>query len=376
MEFGRQMFCSEEMGESFIDCIPLISKEGDVSGVAYIVPYRVQPSVKSTHRVFLKNMLLTENAENLLPDWAVFVKCIINAQSLRPTASREGFYEDDALEAARENLSGCIAEYLTYISKHQPELFKKILGIHELCIKSIAIDNDELYRLFFDHFTFETTQGTMTGQQLRLCNSVITYTPIVDRFKNYAQIYFARDRLLINAGYVYDRELIERMGKFFGIHALPLREEDATQVMTPLDAAEAGRCTLLKEAASEALRPYRCAVEVTRFTPSELPAFYSIGNDAQLMREIVHSKEHSDEMFGEMLDAFSEHFNINTDAHLYLNLNNSIITKLALSKNSETVKSVIEIIYVQTLLIGRHPLQNNELSLMNNRIMELIDDIL
>lgn len=77
------------------------SEEGNVSGVAYILNYTVLPSAKSSHRIYLKHMMLTEKGDNLIPDWAVFTKCIINATDLRPTASREGFYVDETLEAAK-----------------------------------------------------------------------------------------------------------------------------------------------------------------------------------------------------------------------------------------------------------------------------------
>lgn len=60
------------------------------------------PSAKGRHRIYLKNMLLTERGEDLLPDWAVFTRCIVNAVSLQPTASREGFYVDEELNGARD----------------------------------------------------------------------------------------------------------------------------------------------------------------------------------------------------------------------------------------------------------------------------------
>ena len=34
-------------------------------------------------------MLLAENVEGLLPDWAFFVRAVIDTSELRPTASRE-----------------------------------------------------------------------------------------------------------------------------------------------------------------------------------------------------------------------------------------------------------------------------------------------
>ena len=57
-------------------------------------------------------MLLSEEPDNLLPDWAFFVKAVVNVNDLRPTASRESFYEDDKLDEARTALGGCLRDYL------------------------------------------------------------------------------------------------------------------------------------------------------------------------------------------------------------------------------------------------------------------------
>src|SRR5262249_7257761 len=103
LRFGKQSF-----GEAFLDAIPLRSRAAGVDGVALAVPHRVTLSARRTHRVYLRNMLLSEEADNLLPDWAFFVKAIVNSDRLRPTASRESFYEDDRLDTTRAELGTCL----------------------------------------------------------------------------------------------------------------------------------------------------------------------------------------------------------------------------------------------------------------------------
>ena len=88
IHYGRRTF---EIG--FVDCIPLRSPVGAVDGVAFVLPFSPSLASKRTHRVYLKNMLLSEEAEGLVPEWAFFVKCAVNADDLRPTAaqrSRDG----------------------------------------------------------------------------------------------------------------------------------------------------------------------------------------------------------------------------------------------------------------------------------------------
>ena len=76
-------------------------------------------------------------------------------------------------------------------------MMERFLGIHQRVLKSMAIENDELYRLFFKYFDFVTTRGRMTGQELLLQREPLVYTGQVDEFKQMSQIFFAQGRLLV-----------------------------------------------------------------------------------------------------------------------------------------------------------------------------------
>ncbi|MDE6568930.1 MAG: ATP-binding protein, partial [Lachnospiraceae bacterium] len=104
LSFGNWLF-----DDAFLDGIPI--QTSHLSGVAYILPYRTDPSVKSGHRIYLKHMLLTEEGNTLLPSWAFFMRCFLNTRNLRPTASREDFYEDQALTEAREEFEEAVRYY-------------------------------------------------------------------------------------------------------------------------------------------------------------------------------------------------------------------------------------------------------------------------
>ena len=99
LDYGREAF-----GVNFIDAVPLHSAAGGVEGVAYVLPKAVSASSRQQHRIYLKGMLLSEQGEKLLPDWAFFVRCIVSVTGLRPTASRSHPNEDEALEQARTTL--------------------------------------------------------------------------------------------------------------------------------------------------------------------------------------------------------------------------------------------------------------------------------
>lgn len=366
--FGRQMF-----REEFLDCIILKSESGNVSGAAYILPYRVSATAKQKHRIYLKNMLLTENGEHLLPDWAIFVKCIINTTTLSPTASREDFYENEDLDQAREELGLCITGYLRSMAKNRDQLFRKFLQIHDLSIKALALEQDDLYELFIDYLEFSTTRGMMTGYELRMCGEPLIYVTSVEKFKQLSQIFFARGRLLINAGYVYDQELLLRLPEFYETEAIPADESEVETLLNDLSIEEEKASLYFLKKAEEIMKPYHCDVELKNFQPANLPDFYFVNDQAKLYRDIMEAKENSSALFQNMLSSFAGEIRESSYATLYFNHKNPIVRRMLSMEDEEMLGSFVEILYVQALLIGGFPLHNDEMALMNSRLLTLME---
>lgn len=368
MAFGRMMF-----REDFLDCVVLHSQDGQVDGVAYILPYTVQPSSRQRHRIYLKHMLLTEEGENILPDWAVFTKCIINTMDLRPTASREGFYEDRILANARENLGKCISEYLTGLAKSNKEGFSRFLRIHSLAVKSLAIENDDLYRLFIDYLEFQTTRGAMTGQELVMSREPLVYAHSVDKYKQLAQLFFAQGKLLINTGYVYDMDLLSRMPEFFPVEVVPVNESEVDDVLKELSVEDSELAIDFERRANRILKAFGCVAEGKRFLPSNQPTFYFVNESAVLYHELLRAKEKADIMFHDMFQAFSSELQEKKEAILYFNFSNPIVRKLMATEEQNIFEDFVTVLYVQALLVGGFALKNNELGVMNDKILSIME---
>lgn len=365
--FGRLMFQIP-----FMDCVPLYSEEGGVEGVAYFLPYTVQPSAKQKHLIYLKNMLLTEKGENILPDWAVFTKCIINAKRLRPTASREGFYEDETLEAARQAIGNCIAEYLKHMAKADKRAFHQFLEIHDLVVRSIAIEDDELFELFMDELDFETTKGKLTGLDLRMLKEPLLYCGL-NEYRQLSQIFVAQGRLLINAGYVYTLELLRKMETFCDVTVTPVNIEEVDDLLKDVSIKEAEDSVDFLKIAERVLAPYQCEVEMKQFIPANLPAFYYLDKEAQLYQELRKVQEEADDLFGDMLGSFASELEDKKHSILYFNMRNPIVKKMIVSKDNDFLEEIILILYVQTLLIGGFTLRNNELGIMNDKLLTILE---
>lgn len=368
LEAGRAVFGADS---DFIDYIPLESPTGLFSGAAYILPYTVSAAGgDKRHRIYLKNLLLTENGSALLPEWAFFVRCIINTNKLHPTASREDFYKDKLLEDAKEEISDCIAEYLEKLSFSDRELLTKIGELHGTALKSIACENERIFDIFMPYFQFETSLGTYTGEDITEYRRTMFYTTDIDIFRQIRPVFAEQDILLINAGYVHIKNLLLFAAKRGIIDTQPLREnviEDSLgECVNEDDYSE------LLEVFEEALAKYECRPVMKHFT-EQLACLYSPNADVQLKRDIERSKEHGDEMFADMLDAFGEEIDEDAEAVLYLNCSNDLINRLSEVDDREKLSTFAQILYVQSLIAGGYPVYGKEMNIMNDNLIKLIE---
>jgi molecular chaperone HtpG len=161
------------------------------------------------------------------------VKAILNVNDLRPTASRESFYEDATLLATRSVIGECIRNYLLNLAQTDPPRLEKLINLHFLAIKSLAVHDDEFYRIFIDLLPFETSLGRMTLGEYKQENSVILYVSTLAQFRQIAQVASAQNISVINGGYVYDYELLAKHSYIFP--QIPTEEIDATTLTYNLE---------------------------------------------------------------------------------------------------------------------------------------------
>jgi len=258
LAYGREVF-----GQDFVDCIPLRAEAGQVEGVAFVLPFSPHFNARQKHRVYLKDMLLSESAENLLPEWAFFVKCVVNAQGLRPTASREAFYEDATLARSREALGQALRQYLVDLATEDPRTLHRLIALHGLSVKALALDDDDFYRLVIGWLPFETTLGMMTLEDYRRSFPTVRYAPTLDGFRQVARVAAAQGLCIINAAYTHDAALLEKLPhvfpearvECFSAAQLPQRFEE-------LSLEEQDTVARLHQVATAALQPFHCAVSV------------------------------------------------------------------------------------------------------------------
>lgn len=371
LAFGRELL---EL-DALFDVIPVRCEAGDVEGLAFVLPFSPGPSALPAHRVYLKDMLLTERAENLLPRWAFFVTCVLNTNDLRPTASRESFYEDEALAGARESLGQALRDYLVRLREEDPRRLELLIQLHFRAIKALAAHDAEFLSLFLDLLPFETSMGRMSFAQIRqrMGDAPILFAPTVDLFRQFAQVAAAQGIGLINAGYSYDADLLARAPEIFpGLRVVPVDAADLSQTLD--DVEDASRYEELLAVAARTLHGFDCEVDIKRFAPPEMPVLYVSSDDAIFQRTVEQSRAAGEGtgLWSDMLERVGEETQ-DAKATLLFNANNPLVARLARVSDERALQLTVQMLYVQALLLGHHALRAEEMSLLSVGLLDFIE---
>lgn len=357
--------------EDFMEVIPIQTQH--LSGVAYIVGYPTDVSVKKGHRIHLKNMLLTEEGSPLLPEWAFFMRCFLNTDNLRPTASRENFYEDEELALAQQEFSQEIQNFFAMLARRRPEKLQQIVYIHHTAMKSMAIWNDEIFRLVIDYLPFVTSEGEMNGKALKEAGEAVIIDD-VERFKQLKPIFIARGKLLICTGYSFDSQLIRKMVEYYQLPLTPVQEESMELLLEDISFEEKQEAFYTLQEINKSLSEYDCKAELKRFYPVDLPALYYMSDDVAFLRQVQNASEQSKGIFSETLTSLLSGVNERPLATLYLNRNSPLVCRLLQVKNNRRLESVAKVLYVHAMVTGGHTLHRRELQMLSKELLYLIDE--
>ncbi|MFC0440071.1 HSP90 family protein [Kutzneria buriramensis] len=377
MEHGRESalaYASRVLDLDPLDAIPLHAD--GVRGLAFVLPYEPSPAARQDHRVYLRRMLLSESADRLLPDWAFFVRCVIDADDLSPNAARDGFIEDERLARVREQLGRGIRDHLKDLARLWPARLAGIVATHDAGISALAVHDDECLLLFADWLPVDTSLGRMTlGEHARRFGE-LRFVRRFDDFRQVAPIAAAQGRCVVNGGHVNLSTLLERLAVLRPERRIS--ELDPTEIVdsfADLTAEERSEVADLVRLAETALRSHDVGVQVRAFAPSQMHATLVTNEDSRFRRQLDRTRSVVDGPWSGVLAALPTASAANSQ--LCLNVANAAVRELARQARQGSIMRVrraIELLYVQALLLGHHPLRDRELGLLDDVVLGFVED--
>ncbi|MEJ2577550.1 MAG: HSP90 family protein [Kineosporiaceae bacterium] len=359
-------------GTPALAVFPVSVPEAGLRGAALIVDHPAAPTVRPTGRVYAKGMLVGADLEGVLPEWAFFARCVVNADQLRLTASREALYDDDLLEQVRVSLGEQLRRWMLRTAEVNPETFRRFLSRHALGVKAMAAADDDLLRAVLPWLTFETTAGQLPLPEVAARFGTVRYTATVDEFRQVAPVAAAQGIGVVNAGYAYETEVLTRYAALDAeakVELLLPGDLDAHVQAPPEDVLLALRGFV--HAARGALDPLGVEVELRSFDPESLPALVLDDREARYRRNARASAAAADASPWAQM-----HVSVDdggTDRRvLLLNHSNPTVEQIAAIDDPDLLRLSLESLYCQALLAGQHPMQAADTAALNRSFHGLI----
>ncbi|MDT0013611.1 HSP90 family protein [Listeria cossartiae] len=360
------------LGTHFQDYFLIENESGRTFGIAYMIPHAVQINAIRKNTVFLNNMYVTSEANNILPDWSFFAKCVIWTDELQPVASREAFYKNERLTSVADELGVALKKGIETLPE---EALMKLLATHYLGFKALASEDAPFLKLIYPYLPVRTLNGEEKLGDIIAKNDVIYYTYSVDDFRQIKDIARSSGMTLINGGYSYDSPILAQLSYFVeGTEFVLIQPEEMTDKLRPMTADEEQAYQPILTEMNSMMAEFDTDVLIKHFEPKDLPIIFIHSTATQELRELERAVEETTSVFSDILESIQKEQEPAPLAHLYLNLDNELIKRLFSSgKSVDELSVIVNVLYIQALLLGHYPLKRKEMELMNQNMLRILE---
>lgn len=236
--------------------------------------------------IFVRNMFISEECRELLPNWAGFMGCVINATNLTPTASREDVQRDDHFDAIKELVHQSVINGLKLLPTREAESWRRVTRRHRDALRGAAVADSALFDLLCDTLTVPTSQGELTFERILEATQGRLYLRIEDANSHETVLFKAR-HIPVVLGYRYGAAaLCELYADRKSADLVRLGSQTASENLFPhVDMSPERVARLTDHLAGPDDR-----LKVARFEPQTIPFLFVVDDEARLKRAIEDDK--------------------------------------------------------------------------------------
>jgi molecular chaperone HtpG len=333
----------EIFGEAFVGAFPFSHQDSGSKGIAFIKAEPMHPTSVSLHTVFIKRMLITDEAAKLHPAGAPFLTLLMNSTHLQPNAGRDSLMETDPLiPALRDHLSQALLEYLIGLRGTEPERLKLLVLRQHRCLTHLAESDVGFVPLLIEALEVETTLGRMPmAKILQRHAHEVRYTQEDEdylRLEGRARI---EGDCIVRTRTDVEHRLIRAVRGTLGDRLRPITSREYLSNLTRVGDSLSRRELHIQEAIGEILRQENCS-----------GGFYDGDDPDELGRLDMDEDESLTRLLRSRMDG--ENAAMKT---LQLNRENPLVSQLVNGgTDSDGLRNWVRILYQVTLLQAReHP---------------------
>lgn len=367
-------YCEQVFGFTPITSIDIALPVAGVSGVAFVLPQAVTPG-SGQHRVYMKRMLLGPRIDRVLPEWAFFVRAVLDVDSLSPTASREQLHEDETLFAVREAIGEQLKRWASTELAGNTPLARSVIGTHHLALRGVALTDPAMLDLVTEILPFETTDGPMTLARAHEQGEIV-YTTTTEAYRRVATVARAQGLVVVNAGYVYDAELLEQLGRRSGWRVRELASSDLVQVLGLPGLEREWQVASAVARAKDLLLYEDCDVSVRVFSPETVPAIVLRDSESEHRRDLNRERDATPDLWGGLLDSFADDAGAARSRTLVLNDNSPVVQRLLAAPAGDVFAAGLQSLYFSALMLAGDGLRAAESALLADSLGVLLHQAL
>jgi len=250
------------------------------------------------------------------------------------------------------------------------EKLSEIIGIHHIYIKALAVEDNELLRMFIDYIPFETNKGYIPFLSMRTYDDAIYYTPSLDDFRQIRRIAGSQGKTVINAAYSFETDLIQKVKIIFPeLRIEKITPKDIIDALGDVEISSDERFKRFESRVNEQLKTFYCKAQLKQFDPIDTPAIYVANDEAMSNKTLQNLAESSNPFAGTLHNFIKKEDNMPT---LCFNKDNEIVQNLIQVDDNLMFGSIIHIMYVQALMLGGYPVNKKEMTVFNDALYQLL----
>lgn len=366
-------YCERTFGFTPIGHIDLEVPLAGLSGVAFVLPQAVSPG-SGQHRVYMKRMLLGSRIDRILPEWAFFLRAVVDADALSPTASREQLHEDEILMGVRDALSDQLKSWASERLGTPSRFAANVISTHHLALRALALSDTSMLDLVASILPFETTDGPMTLAAAAAPGELL-YTTTTEAYRRVAAVARAEGIVVVNAGYVYDADIMERLRSQAGWNVRELETSDLVHVLGTVGLERELDVARPLARARDVLEADDCDAIVRVFSPENIPAMLLRDAEGEHRRDLDRERDATPGLWGGLLDAFASDAPQRTRT-LVLNDSSPVVRRLLAAPPGEVFDAGLRSLYLSAVMLAGEGLRSAESSTLVDALGTLLSSAL
>lgn len=308
--------------------------------------------------VYISRMFIRENDKELLPDWARFIKGVINTTALTPTVSRDEVVRDENYATIRGMLGEIILGYLAHLEEHDPQKLDLVVGAYNNTIKARSVNDDDFFDRVCDLVRVSTDAGLMSMREyLDKSEGVIYYFSERGTGTQHKLLFAHRGLPVIDASWGMEEEFLEKYAQRKGVE-LERLETGSGAIFEVLETADEKWRDLERQFNLQIKKAARAVVFEPNTVPAVLVARPIEQDDKELERlEALGQELGVSSQIRQMFQRMAKSKVMRAtgdDTILNLNTTNPLMQQLRDMNRNETFRLALTAIYNNALMFAHH----------------------